>query len=291
MAIYLTKVWGFGEPCGPLQFSMEGWRDRARDELAPGDRVILVGTKGEPTDKDDQGRVLGMMEPTTQVVLSLDFDLPTWDHDFNEQGEYRWPYGLLNRRAWKFPARPPLDEITTRPFGMDAASGIVRLTDDEAARVMRLERQEVELLQPVRARARLEGEEAARRRGAPLPTTTRTGIMHLRRAPAYTYAMAVEGASRIAFKIGWAFDFRARQGDFNLYALPTLGGLRYEARLQHLWGTARAAFKMEQALLRRFDSSRLPANREVVVAVRYDELQAAWIDYLHNSRRSRSAGD
>lgn len=134
MTIYLTKVWGFGEPCGPLQFSMEGWRDKARADLNPGDCVVLVGTKGEPTEEDDRGRVLGMMEPTTQVVMWLDYDLPTEKVDFNEQGEYRWPFGLLNRRAWRFPSRPPLESITTRPFGMDAASGIVPLTDEEAAR-------------------------------------------------------------------------------------------------------------------------------------------------------------
>lgn len=284
MTVYLTKVWGFGEPCSPLQFSTEGWRNRARAELQPGDLVILVGTKGESTDEAEQGRVLGMMEPTTQIVLSMDFDLRTWPHHFNDEGKYRWPYGLLNRRAWKIPVRPPLEEISTRSFGMNAASGIVPLTDEEAAKVMQLDREEIELLQPIRAGARVEGEEAARRRAAPPPTTTRTGVMHLRRAPAFTYAMAIEGATGMAFKIGWAFDFRARQRQFNLYALPQLNGLRYQTRLQHLWGTARAAFNMEQAILRQFDGDRHPANREVIFGVRYEALEAAWIAYFQKAR-------
>ncbi len=203
---------------------MEGWRDRARALLEPGDLVILVGTKGEQTDKVDRGRVLGMVEPTTKIVLSMDFDLPSHKVHFNDADEYRWPYCLLNRRAWKISARHLLEEVSTRAFNMDAASGIVPLTDEEAAKVMRLHREEIEILQPIRARARIEGYEAARRRVAPPPTTTRTGVMHLRRAPAYTYAMAIEGASRVAFKIGWAFDFRIRQRQFNLYALPLLSG-------------------------------------------------------------------
>lgn len=284
MTVYLTKVWGFREPCGPLQFSMEGWRDRARAELKPDDLVILVGTKGDPTDTGDRGRILGMMEPTTQIVLSMDFDLPTREVHFNDAGEYRWPYGLLNRRAWRIPTRPLLEEVSTRPFAMDAVSGIVLLTGEEAAKVMRLPREEVELLQPIRARVRIEGEETARRRGAPPPTTTRRGVMHLRRAPAYTYAMAIEDASRVAFKIGWAFDFQARQRQFNLYALPELKGVRYRTRLQHLWGTARAAFNMEQAILHQFDGDRHPANREVIFGVRYEALEAAWIEYLQNAR-------
>ena len=184
----------------------------------------------------------------------MDFDLPTREVDFDDEGEYRWPYGLLNRRAWRFPARPPLEEISRRPFAMDAASGIVPLTDEEASKVMQLDREEVELLLPIRARARIEDEEAARRRAASPPTTTRTGVMHLRR------------------------------GQFNLYALPQLDGLRYQTRLQHLWGTARAAFEMEQAILHQFDGDRHPANREVIFGVRYEALEAAWIAYHRNER-------
>ena len=229
-----------------------------------------------------------MMEPTTEIVMSMDFDMPTWRHDFNEEGGYRWPYALLIKRSWRIPSRPLLEEISSRQFGMDAASGIVRLSEDEAARAMRLDREGVELLQPIRARARIEGDEAARRRSAPAPTTTRRGVMHLRRAPAYTYAMTVEGAPREAFKIGWAFDFRRRQRQFNLYALPQLNGLRYKTRLQRLWKTARAAYTMEQAILLRFDSSRHPANREVIFGVSYDDLQAAWIDYLRPARGART---
>jgi hypothetical protein len=257
--------------------------------LKPGDLVVLVGTKGPETSSEKQGRVLGMMEPTTEVVSSLDFDLQKRDIDYDDEGNYRWPYGLLIRRAWKFeePYRA-FEEISSRPFGMDAASGIVELTDDEAARVLRLPHAEIEILSPVRARARMEGEEQARRRGAPPPTTTRHGVMHMRRAPAYTYAMAVRGAAAESFKLGWAFDYRTRQRTFNLAALPDLGGVKYETRLQHLWDTAEQAFKMEQDLLRQFDSVRHPTNREVVY-IEGSVLQAAWIEYLLKARRSRSA--
>jgi len=287
--MYMTKVWGFSVPSGPLQFGANGRRESARQVLKPGDLVVLVGTKGPETSPEKQGRVLGMMEPTTEVVSSLDFDLQKREIDFDEEGNYRWPYGLLIRRAWKF-EEPyhAFEDISSRPFGMDAASGIVALTDDEAAKVLSLPHTEVEVLSPVRARARTEGEERARRRGAPPPTTTRRGVMHMRRAPAYTYAMAVWGAVAEAFKLGWAFDYRARQRTFNLAALPELGGIRYETRLQHLWDTAEQAFKMEQDLLRQFDAARHPANREIV-QIEENQLQAAWIAYLMKARRSQSA--
>jgi hypothetical protein len=94
MSIFITKTWGFSVPCGPLQFGTEGWRARARSELKPGDLVVIVGTKGPQTQSVEQGRLLGIMEPTTEVVLWQDFDLPTRPEHFDDEGEYRWPFGL-----------------------------------------------------------------------------------------------------------------------------------------------------------------------------------------------------
>jgi hypothetical protein len=287
MTIYMTKVWGFDVPCGPLEFSTNGWRDRARHNLRKGDFVVLVGTKGEQTDPDSQGRLLGMMEPTTEVVSVLDFDLNTRAVDFDDEGNYRWPYGLLNRRAWKFLSRPLLEEISSRQFTMDSASGIVPLTDEEAQRIERLPKEEAPLLAPVRAVSRVEGEDVARRRAAPPPTTRRTGVMHFRQAAAYTYAMRIEGAPTPSFKVGWAFDYKMRERDFNLSSLPQLGGLRYRAAFQHLWDTARAAYKMEQTILRKFDAQRHPSNREVVFGIEHNVLQSAWIEYLLHMRVRR----
>lgn len=185
MTIYMTKVWGFDVPSAPLQFSTNGWRDNAREVLQPGDLVVCVGTKGAETAPRSQGRLLGMMEPTTEVALSFDFELQTRAVDYDEEGNYRWPYALLNRRAWRFlEPRPLLEEISPRSFAMDSALGIVPLTADEAARIESLPKEEVPLLAPVRAVARIEGEDVARRRAAPPPTTQRAGVMHVRHAPA-----------------------------------------------------------------------------------------------------------
>jgi len=249
--------------------------------------VVLVGTMGDPTNSSDQGRLLGMMEPTTKVVMSRDFEMHTRPEDFDEKGQYRWPYGLLNRKAWKFlEPRPLLNELSARRFYADAASGIVELTGPEAAAIERLPREEVELLAPTRVYARVHGEDAARRRGAPPPTTNRKGVMHLRAAAAYTYLMQIEGAANEAYKVGWAFDYRTRERDFNVAALPQLGGLRYRTRLFEFWDTARQAFGMEQAILRHLDAARHPANREVVYGVTYEKLEAVWVAHLQSMRRS-----
>lgn len=228
-----------------------------------------------------------MMEPTTKVVSSLDFEMHTRSSDFDDEGHYRWPYGLLNRRAWRFPEPLALlENLSARDFHMDSALGIVPLTNSEAAAIQRLPREEVELLAPTKAYARVHGNDAARRRGAPPPTTTRTGIMHLRAAPAYTYLMKIEGAAEEAYKIGWAFDYRSRERGFNFVALPQLSGLRYRTILFELWDTARQAFGMEQALLRQFDGARHPSNREVIHGIPFGTLQDAWIAWLQTVRKA-----
>lgn len=170
---------------------------------------------------------------------------------------------------------------------MDSAQGIVPVLADEAESILRLPREPVALLRPARAEARVSGIEAARRRGAPPPTTTRTGIMHMRRAPAFTYAMAIEGAATSCFKIGWLFDWKLRERQFNQAAMPDIGGLRYRTAFHELWDTAMDAVRMEQVLLRTFDARRRPQNREILAKLDEATVQKAWIDYLMAFRRRR----
>lgn len=273
----MTKVWGWGAPVGPMQFSTNGWRKNALGQLEPGDRVVLVGTMGDQTPDDMKGRLLGVMEPSREPVMSLDFDVRARPSDF-VNGKYKWPVGLMNLRAWSLPERPKLSDVSDRKFSMDSTRGIVALTDEETDKVQALDWREEDLLQPTaQAQKRLAKKHGAAKRSAPPPSTTRRGVMHMRRAPAYTYAMKVVGAKPSAFKIGWAFDFKQRARQFNHAAMPGLGGLEYQPFRFHLWDSARQAFKMEQALLSRL-SSRLNAdNAEIVQDLSEDELHALWI--------------
>jgi hypothetical protein len=111
--------------------------------------------------------------------------------------------------------------------------------------------------------------------------------MHLRQAAAYTYVMSIEGAEKVAFKVGWAFDYAMRQQHFNQSSLPELEGLKYKICLHRLWDTARQAFTMEQAILRKFDVNRHRANREVIYGIPYQQLETAWIGYLQQQISSR----
>ena len=280
MTLYLTKVWDFGIPAGPLQFSSPGWRENARGKIKRDDLVVLVGTQAEPTAENDRGRLLGMLEPTIEPVRSLDFDVITRPEHFDEATEYKWPFGLLIRKAWTFIDPPLLNDISNRKFGQDSAKGLVELNAEEAEKVLKLRLQEIPILKPkIRAQVRVEGLDSALRMSAPIPTTTRRGIMHVRSAPALTYAMQIIGSSN-SFNIGWAFDFKVRMRQFNRAAMPAIGGLRYKPVLTELWDTAREAFRMEQILLNHFRQRRHVANHEILHGVTFRDLEAKWLEFL-----------
>lgn len=291
MKLYLTKVWGWDTPVGPLQFSTKGWRENARDKLSPGDRVVLVGTMGEQTPDDMKGRLLGVMEPSKERVASLDFALRESPGDFAD-GNYKWPEGLMNLRAWSLPQRPELKEISDRKFSMDSAQGIVPLNDEEAARVRALHWREEELLQPTaQAQDRLAKKHGGAKRAAPPPTTIRRGVMHMRRAPAFTYVMRVVSARPSAFKVGWAFDYNQRAQQFNHAAMPGLGGLEYKPILFQRWDTARQAYKVEQKLLSLLSDNLHADNSEIVFGLTEDELSAVWVDIVLGEKAGRRIDD
>ena len=118
--------------------------------------------------------------------------------------------------------------------------------------------------------------------------------MHMRRAPAFTYALdlsAPQSGGRppihLGYKVGWAFDWQARMRAFNHAAMPKLGGLNYSAGMKTLWSTAMDAYRMEQAVLNRFDKVRHVSNHEIIEGVTKDELGSAWASCLSEVKRRR----
>jgi hypothetical protein len=276
MTMYVSKVTGFDNPCGPLVFSKLGLRDTAVKKLRPGDRVIFVGTKGVGTPAPDRNRVLGMMEPSIQPVDSKDYAI---------QNPGRWPYGLSNHRAWEFSSRPPLllDKVAPDPsnqrFGSAAGAGIVGpLYPEEEAQVLAHHFYEIPLLEPISADREVFDEQAIRRRGAPVPAEgVRRGIMHMRRAPAFVYWFRLEVGDRVVgHKIGWAFDWRQRLRQFNSVSLNALGGLRYKSFMDQQFNSAREAFRIEQQILEDFDGYRHPSNREVLTGIKTPQIDEVW---------------
>jgi len=288
MTLYMKKVWGYKAPSAPLQFSERGAMIAARETIGPDDRVVIVGTLGDETAPEDQGMLLGLMEVSGEPVSSLDYylDKDFKSQDLDENGNYRWPHGLSVRRAWHFDEpRTRLSDVSDRSFGRQGAATITALTDEEAERILRLPRHEIGVRgvshRVAIARGRRPG------RSGPPPATSRAGVMHLRRASAFTYAMSIEGIAEPYFKIGWAFDVKLRENQFNLASLPGLGGVRYVTALIQYWPTAMEAFQLEQALLNQFVSLRHSHNAEVVGPLSMNDLQKIWTEFVFKKSRKK----
>ena len=120
-----------------------------------GDLVVIVGTFGENTPEDERGKILGLMEPSTVVVSSLDyFDLSAVRASISTNTEItvgrlalsRSPRGVL-------PSREPLWVTSpSRQFQYLFAQGIVPLLPQEEEAILHLPRHRVPLLSPFRAR-------------------------------------------------------------------------------------------------------------------------------------------
>jgi hypothetical protein len=200
---------------------------------------------------------------------------------FRADGSYRWPFGLLNYRAWEFEPGLFLDQVALRegnPFGSAAAAGIVPLTAEEEARVLSHPFHEIELLRSVNSDRKLYGADGPRRRGAPAPAEgVRRGIMHMRKEPAYVYWFRLETDGKIVgHKIGWAFDWRRRLQQFNSVSLFALGGLLYKVDREQRFDTARMAFSVEQRILSALDAQRHRDNREVISSISRKAIEDIW---------------
>jgi len=281
--LYMKKIWGFNLPAGPLSFSSAGWRKNAAEKLKPGDKVLLVCTMGDGPQVDQRGKAIAVLEPTSEIVSTLDFDFPKREIDLVD-GQFRWPYGLMIKRAWSLPAEPLFSpEISERTFNIDAVRTIVPLTPAEEEKVRRLEWREAPLL-PLTSVAsrRLDPAGFSRKTAPPPSTSSRRGIMHMRRAEASTYALKIVHSDKVfgnrvvGYKIGWAFDHDARRKQFNHASMPSMGGLDYLPWLARRWDTARQAFAMEQYLLSSFDAYRSPHNHEILIGVEEKRLEAAF---------------
>jgi hypothetical protein len=238
---------------------------------------------GEETAPEDRNRIMGMMEPSTEPVASTDFIIPdqTNRRFFREDGGFRWPYGLLNYRAWEFAPGLFLADVAPRegnPFGSAAAAGIVPLTAEEESRVLVHAHFEVPLLTSLRTDSRLFGEDEARRRNAPPPAEgVRRGIMHMRQGMAHVYWFRLAADNQIVgHKIGWAFDYRQRLRQFRAVSMSALGGLQYQAHRFQSLESARLAFKVEQGILRTFDQHRHRSNREVLTGLDTSQIEQVW---------------
>lgn len=278
MKVFATRVWGFDPQQWPvITFGLEGNRDKLLNDSAPGDRIVFVGTQGEPTAEHHRGRLLGMAEIGRLAVDTLDVigSRIRRAEDYDESGRFRWPKAILMVRAWAFEPQPVLREVLSAQLPYNATPQAVELSTADADAVLKLPVVDVVLpASPALDRARLldQALTANRPTTGPTPTSWSGEVGRDTSQPAFTYALRF-GRTDV-WKIGHAVDLVDRVKQINWHIPTEVIADQWKPFLQQKWQDEQSAHAMEQRVLVELSSKRTQAER---VRCSEGELQAAWL--------------
>jgi hypothetical protein len=276
MRLFATRVWGFDPTTWPVVvFGEQGYRTSLLERSEPGDCIIFVATKGEMPAEDEKGRVLGMAEIGRRGVFSrtLISDADLNPHDFDAQGNFKWPVGIPMVRAWLFPAKPLLTDLM-KQLPRSATPGAVELSEQQVELILRLERVEVPL--PAHAvilkeQEQLEGVPNRLPTTGPRPTDWSSTVTHSTRQPASTYVFRWGGSD--LWKIGWAVDPKERLATVNTHIPIELLSASWKLFLTQGWSDTVSAQAMEQRVLDLLTPYRTMGER---VRCSESDLHLAW---------------
>jgi hypothetical protein len=253
--VFATKVWGLNFAAVPLLvFSKEGNRQSYLNRAEPGALVCLVATKGKNTRDEDRGKVLGIVEAGSVLVnaesLLLDRGkIPKRDRD--EDGRYKWPYGLSLQKAWYFSEKPVADKLIGK-LHFSSVSGCELLSEKAARRVLREKRSDVRatdlelFLRPANSR------DPGRKNNGPKPALgVPPGVsgyqVTRRKMTSFVYILRFQNTD--IFKVGWAFDVQARARDINQHIPSEVLDQQWEVFLWREYPDQFYAYDAEQRLL------------------------------------------
>lgn len=277
MKLFATRVWGFDPIEWPvITFGLEGNRDKLLNEALPGDRIVFVGTQGEPTPEGMRGKLLGMAEIGRLAVDTLSVIDPNirGSKDFDERGQFRWLKAILMVRAWRFESQPRLLEVFASQLPYNATPQAVLLSSEDATLIMQQHSIELELpITEALTKARMldSALSANRPTTGPTPSSwTRSTSREVNRR-SFTYAMRF-GESDI-WKIGHAIDVKERQKQINWHIPTEVVPNTWQVIWTQAWTTEVDAHSMEQRILKALVAKRTEAER---VRCSESEIWEAW---------------
>ncbi len=278
--VFFTYVWGApGDPAWPLTFATKAARSHARKVLTEGDLVFTVGTRGEPTQATQKGRVLGVFRVSDLEVNTQDYGLPR-KHDKSEfDSVTRFPFALHPIAVWEITS---LDNMFAELVGpltpnhhLQAQSKIVELDEITAAPLLVLERQEV---QPALPKTEFGKGLVAQKNSklAPKHQGSFTGSFG-DHDTWYVYTLVLRDARKkaLAIKVGYSNAPEARETAHNGPMASEVTGLRWNAEFRQPTSSEDAAREVEQIVLARYATHKLASNGEILAGVDPLMVQAA----------------
>jgi hypothetical protein len=285
MQIFGTRFWGFGPAEYPFAgFTYPGSRDSLIARSRPGDLLLILGTKGEETAKEDRGQLLGLIEFERTAAFADDFildgQIPA--NLLDENGKFRWPYAVPAIRAWEF--TPPRDiwSVLRRQLTMAATTSVDQLTPEEVELVLALPKAEISL-PPSRARTRADRVAANRivqldknapGQPGPAPAEWSALVAH-EDGPTATYVMRF--GKRNVWKIGISKNPKQRLNALNFSVPVEVLSEEWALHVVQKWENGMLAYEMEQALLRKLAPHCTKCER---VSCDQKTIEGAWNAYV-----------
>jgi len=151
MQLYAKWFWGFSPETGPyVGFSDPGSRDRLIQTLSHDDRLVYIAASRGEVLEQERGMVLGMVEVEKTPINSVDaisnIDFLPKEHFSN--GEYKWPFGVPVKRAWRFKPIFGWKDVMTESWMRNRSAAIknaVKLTADEQNAILERDVEEINL--------------------------------------------------------------------------------------------------------------------------------------------------
>ena len=291
--VFLTNTWGFGPELDPTWgFNTKAGRNKFLRESEPGDWVICAGTRNAPTASHERGRLLGMVQlgvleiRVLEVLCALELEIPP-EH-FDENGQYRWQWGLPILNAVRFVDPPDTNKLFGSYLnGFRWVSFALNIAENVGAHAPRLiealPQQQVSFAElPANFDQRaLQASILLSRRAStgPGPSTERSASS--REAGAgFAYVFQLEGVrSRDVFKVGYSKDVDQRVRDLNKGLLKAVTGYSWKPIMRQAFATEDQAFTFEQEMHDALKPHLVAGEREVY-RLRKGSLETKWMELL-----------
>ncbi len=267
--VFFTYVWGApGSPAWPLTFGSKGARTQARNVLSEGDLVFTVGTQGEPTERRQWGRVLGVYQVSDLEVNTQDYINQLPGDTIIGRAAKEFPFALHPIAVWDIVSP---DNVFSQLVGslsggkyLKARTTVVELAPETAAPLLALERRQVALAEP----------QTSFGRGLVAKKNSKLAPKHEGDFSGsykphdvwFVYALALTDARQrdLAFKIGYSNDPAQRRDSYQSPMANEVTGLSWRVALQQPTSSEDEARQVEQLLLKRFEKHKLESNGEII---------------------------
>lgn len=276
MKLFATKVWGTALDQGvPLAtFGSSGHLNRLLKLARHGDRLVFVGTKTSRTPPDFQGRILSMAEFGFQPLRSLDHlrkeDLDP--RDFDEKGNFKFPFGVPIVRGWMFETKPLVNDVIRQKLTMLSTPGVEEIVDAaDAAAILKLRQHEVALPPIPQLAKMLAINNLLRPTTGPTPSDASYEVTKSAQETSFTYAMRY-GTTDI-WKVGHSTNVMDRLSTINQHIPFEIGATQWKVELQQKWPDAVTAHTMEQRVFELLANKRTTGER---LSCTMAELGTAW---------------